>query len=203
VAPLLATFDDVSIRSDTPLPDGAEARVTALLGDVSARVCKLARQGFAQEQTTDRIRPIGMKLTLPQRPVISVDAVGVIDYLEHVIPVPMPYWDGGDEVWLDRGDIVINLAESIRDLFRFNTPLCQVTYTHGYDEVPNDIVGVTCAMALRALSTPQAGAIQSQTVGPFSVSLSKTAAAGSLALTPDEREIVLSYRRPGRTVELR
>lgn len=199
----LAQFADVATRSMSPIPDSLTDFINARLTSASARICKLARQDFVKQQTTVKVRPVGGKLTLPQRPVVSVESVFVIDYQQNLVPIAMPYWDGGDEVWLDHGQTVINLAESIRELFAYNTPLCQVTYTHGYDQVPDEIIDVACEMVLRALAAPGNGAVQSQTAGPFSQTLTATGAAGALAMTKDERETVLTYRRPGRTIELR
>lgn len=198
-----AQFADVQARTPAPIDAALTTYVNALLADASTVVKRFCRQDFVREQTTERIRPVGDRLKLNQRPVISVDSVYVIDYLNNLVPVVLPYWDGGDEIWLLHGQIMLNLAEGIRELFKYNTPLCQVTYTHGYDVIPDDIVSVVCSLVLRRMATPGAGAVQSQTAGPFNAALTPAAAAGPMSMTADEKLMLKDYRRSARTIELR
>lgn len=202
MAALLAELTDVADRVPALAPD-QETRVQSLLSDASAVVRSYTKQDFTLAQSTTRIRPIGGRLRLPQRPVIGVDSVKVFDYNENLVTIAGWMWDGGNEVWLLVGEVVINLAEGLRDLFRYNTPLCQVTYTHGYDQTPDDIVTVVCGMVGRALATPGYGSIQSQTAGPFSQRLSPAAIDGIVALTDSDRKILNRYGPRGSTVELR
>jgi hypothetical protein len=197
----LAFLDDVQARF--PVAAADEDRVETLLQDASAVVRSYTKQDFTLTDTVARIRPIGGRLILPQRPVTGVTSVKVFDYNENLVTIVGWMWDGGQEVWLMVGETVINLAEGIRDLFRFNTPLCQVDYTHGYDVIPDDIVTVVCGMVIRSLATPGYGSIQSQSAGPFSQRLSDAAIQGIVALTPSDRDILNSYRPGSRTVELR
>lgn len=47
----------------------------------------------------------------------------------------------------------------------------KVTYTHGYDPIPADVIGVVCDLAAAALDTPpEQSGVQSETLGPFSMS---------------------------------
>lgn len=202
MAALLAEVTDVADRFPA-LASDQETRVQSLLADASAVVRSYTKQGFTKTQTVARIRPIGGRLRLPQRPVVSVDSVKVFDYNENLVTIAGWMWDGGNEIWLLVGEVVINLAEGLRDLFRYNTPLCQVTYTHGYDETPDDIVTVVCGMVARALATPGYGSVQSQTAGPFSQRLSSAAIDGIAALTDADRRILNGYGPRAATVELR
>lgn len=198
-----AQFADVQDRYPAPIDPSQSTRVNALLQDASVMVRRFCRQTFVQETTTEKIRSIGGKLKLPHRPVISVQGVWIIDYLENLVPVVLPYWDGGDEIWLLWGQTVINLAEGLRELFRYNTPLCQVEYTHGYATTPDEVVSVVCSMVIRALGTPGVGAVQSQAAGGFTAALTPSAAAGPLALSQAEKDALKDFRIPGRTLELR
>lgn len=197
----LATLADVQARY--PVPADQENRVNTLLNDASTVVRSYTRTAFTVTDTVARIRPIGGKIVLPQRPVIGVNSVKVVDYNENLVLIVGWMWDGGQEIWLLVGDVVINLAEGLRDLLRYNTPLCQVDYTHGYETVPDDIVTVVCGMVIRALAAPGYGAVQSQTVGPFSQRLSPAAVDGIVGLTASDRAILNGYRTSSRTVELR
>jgi hypothetical protein len=198
-----AAFADVQERYPGTLDASLEPRVNALLTDASTVVRRYTRQTFVKEQTTENLRPVGGKIKLPHRPVISVDGVWVIDYLENKIPVVLPYWDGGNEIWLLYGQTVINLAEGLRQLFMYNTPLCEVLYTHGYETTPDEVTAVVCSMVIRALSVPGSGAVQSQAGGGFSATLTPAAAAGVLALTQAEKDMLHDFRIKARTVELR
>lgn len=198
-----AQFADVQARYPTVIDPSQMARVNALITDSSTMVRRFCKQTFVLEQTTENLRPIGGKIKLPHTPVVSVDAVWVIDYLQNKIPVVLPYWDGGNEIWLAYGATVINLAEGLRELFRYNTPLCQVTYTHGYTTTPDEVLAVVCSMVIRALGSPGVGAVQTQTAAGFAATLTPAAAAGVLALTQAEKDALTDFRIKGRTVELR
>ncbi|MBA8925936.1 hypothetical protein BC739_003135 [Kutzneria viridogrisea] len=178
-----------------------------LLGDASAVIRQHTRQAFTRAQTTERIRPIGDKAVLPQHPVISVDSVAVVDPLQanNLLPIPLAawLWDGGQELWLGQMGTVINLPEDTLDLFQFATPLLQVTYTHGWDTIPDIVKAVTCSMVLRSLDLPGPGGIASQTVGPFGYRLSSVAQDGILALSTSEQAMLAPYRRQAVSVELR
>jgi hypothetical protein len=136
-----------------------------------------------------------------------VDAVAVVDVLQqgNLLPIPLAawLWDGGQEIWLGQMDAVINLAEDVLDLFRDTTPLISVTYTHGYETVPDIVVAVVCSMVLRTLDLPGSTAVQSQTVGPFGYRLSPAAQDGIMSLSPSEQVLLKDFRRQGTTMELR
>lgn len=198
-----AQLSDIQARSPVSIDSSQETRVNALITDASMLIRRYCRQTFVVEQTVELLRPIGGKIKLPHLPVISIDAVAVIDYLENRVPVALPYWDGGDEIWLLYGQVVLNLAEGLRELFQYNTPLCEVTYTHGYQVMPDEVLAVTCSVVLRRLAVPGAGVTQSQTAGPFSASLTPDAAAGSFWLTAAEKAMLADFRISNRTMELR
>lgn len=203
----LASLYDVQARYPVAISTSDQPRVQQMLVDASAVVRSFTRQQFTWSQSTDRVRPIGHKLILPQKPVVSVDAVAIVDVLQagNLLPIPLSawVWDGGQEIWLGQMDVVVNLPEDVLDLYRHNTPLLQVTYTHGYAVVPDDVRAVVCNMVIRTLDLPGVGGAQSQMVGPYSYRLSNTGMDGILALSDSEQKMLTRYRRKGRTVELR
>lgn len=198
----LASSEDVTNLLDRDATTIDQRRIPALLDQASAVVRRYTRRTFTREQSTIKIRPIGDKVKLPQRPVISVDSVGIF-YNNALLPVAGWSWDGDDEVWLYPEGIVINLPEALGELLQNHTTRAQVTYTHGSDEIPADIVGVVCGMVIRTLNTPGGGAHKSETAGPFSHTFTDAGLGGIVALTKDDRDALNIYRRKGATVELR
>lgn len=199
-----ATVSDVMARNPSVTPT-MSTQVDALLQDAAVVIRNYTGQPFIQQQATEKLRPIGDKVKLPHKPVISVEEVQVIDFLGNAIKVQVPYFDGKDEIWLEYGQTVINLARDLRELFRHNTPVVEVTYTFGYpeDQLPEVLVPVSCSIVNRALNTPGGGNVQSETTGPFSVTLSANALGGSLYLTAAEKCLLDPYRIKSYTTELR
>lgn len=182
-----------------------ERRVAALIADASAAARRISKQEFTVRQSTVGIRPIGYKLRLPQSPVISVDEISIrLPNSSTTVTIPGWYWDGSDEVWLTEGGSIINLAEELLFALEWQTPLCLTTYTHGYTETPDDVVGVVCSMVNRIITAPGLGGVISETVGEYSYRLSDAAAQGTMGLTEAETKILRSYiPRKTSTAELR
>ncbi len=181
-------------------------RIRALITDASSTIRRYTKQDFTRGQTTQGIRPVGNKIKLPQRPVLSVDNIAVRlpnSLTESVIPGW--YWDGSSqEIWLAEGGTIINLAEELLFALEWQTPTCLVTYTHGYDTVPLDVIGVGCSMVSRIITAPGLGGVISESVGEYSYRLSDAAAQGPLALTDAEKKILDDYRpRRSSAMELR
>jgi hypothetical protein len=200
----LVTVTDVTDR----LPSTVmveEKRVAALIADASAAARRISKQEFTIRQSTVGIRPIGYKLRLPQSPVISVDEISIrLPNSLTTVTIPGWYWDGSDEVWLTDGGSIINLAEELLFVLQWQTPTCLTTYTHGYTEVPDDVVGVVCSMVNRIITAPGLGGVISESVGEYSYRLSDAAAQGTMGLTEAETKILRSYiPRKTSTAELR
>lgn len=202
--PPLANVGDVVAR----LPSSVsveEQRVTALLTDASATVRRYTKQDFSIQTTTEKIRPIGYKLKLPKRPVLSVNSIAI--QLPNSLTqstIPGWYWDGSDEVWLTDGGSIVNLAEELLFAMQYLTPICFTNYTHGYTEPPDDIVGVVCSMVTRIVTAPGLGGVISESVGEYSYRLSDAAAQGPMALTQAEKDTLDAYRpRKTSSTELR
>ena len=200
--PPLATLSDVEDRMFRDLSAAEVARVDVMLTDVSAVVRNYTKQLFTVTRATERIRPIGYRIRLPHRPVVTVHSVSLI-----IEGIPMPaigyIYDGADEIWLSEAGQIINLAETAYEWLATNTPVAEVDYTSGYDTVPADVVGVVCSVINRAMSAPGAGGIISEAVGEYTYRLSNAAAQGPLTLTQTEKDILGAYRRAGTNVELR
>src|SRR6185295_7220397 len=105
---------------------------------------------------------------LPQRPVSAVNSI-----TEPAGDTTVGFtWYAGDIVTLDS----IPPAGWV-----------DVNYDHGYDDAPDDIIGVVCNIAGRAFGTPaDEGGYQSETIGTYSYAVGAAAAAGASGLLNDE-----------------
>jgi hypothetical protein len=170
--PPLADVSDLGVRLGLDL--NLDTRAAAILRDVSARVRSLCGRDFTlvtdDEVTVD---VCGGYATLPDGPVIEVDEVTVdgdsVDFT----------WTSGRKINAIAGG-----------------PTAVVTYTHGWAEVPDDIVAVVCQVAGRAYGTkPQDSGHTTQTLGDYSVGTGSAAAQGPLSLMADEKATLARYAR--------
>lgn len=158
-------------------------RAEELLKDASAKVRRISGQQISQAASSVRLTPDswggGYGVFLPQYPVTDVSAV--VDDFGNPVDVT---WQPGTNFLQTWGPVT-------------------VTYTHGYDPVPDDIVAVVCQIVGRAVTTPVDNTgVTSETLGSYSYTLGSAAAAGPLGTLNDEREIVLLYRRPSRPISM-
>lgn len=195
----LATVEDVEARLGRELTAAEETRVTALLADASAMVRSYTKQDFTQAETTEVLPVVADRAVLPQRPVTTVSSVKLLWAQGNGTNtrLPVPYvWDELDTVTWDLATI-INAPEIDEP-----TSTVEVTYTHGYAEVPDDVVATVCAMALRQLAAPATAGLRSVTVGGYSESYADAYTSGSMLLTDSDRMVLNRYRRTAVTVGL-
>lgn len=203
----LATQQDVEAHLGRSLTEAEEARIGAMLDRASALVRGYTRQSF--EQVIDdavNLRARDYRIRLPQRPVLAVKSVKALGFdAVPDIPVAGFYWDGIDLIDLRGVGAVINLPSWWEDL-ETNYTTFQVIYSHGYAEIPADIVGIVASMAANALLVAGAGSgvpgIQSETTGNYSYRLAD-GVTSSVALGADDREILKPYKRSAGTTSLR
>lgn len=183
----LVSVDDVVCRLGRVVTEAEEDRLDCLIADASAAVRAYTGQHFTLvEDDVVRLKVKGGMIRLPQRPVITVAVASTTGTtLLHT-------WDAGPQVWLSSSLPVINATFNSR-----SPQYVDVTYTHGYEAIPEDIVAVVCQMAARALGTPadQTG-VQSETVVSYSYQLGAAAAAGGIGMLPAERQVLDRYKMP-------
>jgi hypothetical protein len=176
--PPLATIADLEDRLGRSLSTDETARAYALLQDASAKVRAYTGQQITQSTSTDRIRARNGVARLPQRPVTAVTAVA--DIAATSLDAT---WAGGEQLGLYFDGYV------------------DVTYTHGYATVPDDIVTVVAGVAARSFSGYLAGpavwqqpsaALTPDTIG----AIIPAPAATAPAFTADDKAILDGYRRP-------
>jgi hypothetical protein len=189
--PELATSADVVARLGRALTTVEAARIDALLTDASASVRNYTRQTITEETTTDRLRVRGGKVRLPQRPVTAVTSV------TNMNGDPVLYqWFGFDDLWTSP-----NVPDTWAwEPWRTGIMAVDVTYTHGYDPVPDDIVGVVCSIVMRAIGRePVDAGITTESIQGYSYTLGSAAAAGGFGMLQAERDILDAYRRVAST----
>lgn len=183
----LATTDDLEARLGSTLAD--EDRAQAVLDDVSAVVRAYTGQQFTQEETTARLRSRNGIVKLPQGPVTAVATVENVD--GNTVEFT---WDAGSQVSLAGFEFSRSFEV---EPYRSRSIWVDVTYTHGYETVPADIVAVVCQMAGRAYGrTADSAGVTQESIAGYSYSVGAAAAAGPMGMLADERRILDAYRRP-------
>lgn len=207
----LATVDDLEARIGRELTPEEAARAEALLADASALVRGYTGRDFGLVEDDEiTLRPVGTRVRLPQRPVHTVSrvvATGGSDAVPDVaLPVGAWTWDGIDQVdiWPPDTSWLLSLPETWADGTLVDT--YRVTYTHGYDPVPADVVAVVCAMVLRTLLAPSpiAGMV-SERIGQYTYQLQQASGSvgATVAMTTEDRTALTRYRRTATTVQTR
>lgn len=184
----LATSYDCELRLGRALSSTEARRVDVLLADASATIRAYTGQTISQDTTTDRVKVRRTKIRLPQRPVTAVDAIADRN------GTALTYtWLGGDEIQLG---LLSSLYDWAWEAWSTELGAVDVTYTHGHDPIPDDVVGVCASVALRALGqTPTESGFTARSIEGYSEQFGSTGAAGPFGLLPDERFILDRYRR--------
>lgn len=193
----LATPEDIEARLGRDLTEAEASRAIALLADASAMIRAYTGQDFALVEDDEvTLRGPGGIIRLPQRPVTAVSSVTAVggDGVPDVVLVDW-IWDGVDEVRVGNGSFVINLPEVWWDDDGYPGTY-RVTYSHGYVEVPADVVAVVCGMVMRTLTAPtMAGGVRSETIGPYSYQLAEAGTGISVIMSQADRDALKRYRR--------
>lgn len=179
--PPLATVEDLEGRLGRTLTGPERTRAELLLGDASAAIRAWTGQALTAGSSTVSLYPRSGVVRLPQEPVTAITAV------EDDNGDPVGYaWDRNLELGVDAGIDRVT-----------------ITYEHGYEELPGELVALVCQVAGRAMGTPpdEAG-YTSETIGNYSYSLGGTAAAGALGLLDDEKAALEPYRRRARMARI-
>jgi len=185
----LATSDDVVERLGRALTTVEDARIDAVLRDVSAAVRSYTHQTFTEDTTTDLLPIRNGAVRLMQKPVTAVIAV------EDGLGNALPY------TWLDGDDRITLSSSGYLNEFEINVlpnsrvAKAAVTSTHGYDTTPDDVLGLVCHLAMRALGTPSTDAGKtSETITNYSYTIGSAAGSGPFGLLAEEKRLLDSYR---------
>jgi hypothetical protein len=180
----LATVEDVEALGVTP------GSVTdEMLEQASARFRSEASHNIEATEYVQVLRPAGSLVKIPRTPVVSVDAVHMLA-LDGTAGAQVVGWgfDGIDLIDLQglAGDVWLNGPA------RWCTNV-QVTYTAGYDPIPEDVRWAVAAMVKRAVEAGTAGVV-SEAIGDYSRSFGGYTASGAFSMTADERTVARRYR---------
>ncbi|MET9953511.1 hypothetical protein ABZ135_18440 [Streptomyces sp. NPDC006339] len=193
--PDLAAVADLEARLGRPLTPDEQARAGALLADASALVRDFTRQEITPVTgDTLVLRPVGVLLRLPQRPVTAVTSVSAVGPTGSVLGALSGWsWDGRDKVDLScvspAGSWPLSWTGPLPDTY-------QVIYDHGRATVPPGIVAVVCAMVLRTLLSPSMTAgMVAERIGAYNYQLQQgTGAAGaSVVMTSADEKALARY----------
>lgn len=194
--PPLVTVAQLEARLGHPVD---EARASALIDDASAVVRNYTRQMISYLQD-DRVtlRYSRGRVTLPERPAFQPTKVERADG-SGVIPPVSWWWSGLNEVEFYNSTLIAN-GPYYRHAMRSVT----VTYSHGYDDTPADIVAVICQMVGRvidgAVSSP---GLRSEAIDDYKADLGGGLSSGTIALVPEEMRVLDRYRTRSGSAGLR
>jgi hypothetical protein len=206
--PDLATLDDVVALLQRDLTPSEQTNATRLLGMASSVVRKYVRQDITQTVNDVVTLPGNWSnvLELPQRPVTAVSSV-----VMNGATLPTTQWrlvdsrlfigtgswqtDYGTMLW--GGPALYGPAGSTAGpqatgaSWQGPQASVTVTYTHGYAEVPGDVVNVVAGLVALAVASPVG--VNMEQVGGYKVQYSRSE-GGSMRLTAEDKA-ALSYLR--------
>lgn len=177
----LASVADLETRLGHPVANATQA--DAVLDDVSAAVRAYTGQLFSRLVTTDRLTVRKGLVRLPQRPVNSVDEVQLSDGTT----VTFEWQTGAESLCVAGWETSCSRVSAVL-----------VTYDHGYDTIPQDVVAVVCNVSNRVLGTdPTSGAVASRSITNYQETFGPVGASGSTGLFSSESTVLDRYRRFG------
>lgn len=192
----LVSVDDFTSAFPRTLDEDETARLANLLGSASAAVRSFCRRDFTAASSTIRVKPLGDKAILPNPPITAITSVKRVNFDGTTTAFVGWAWDGGVTLY-GMGialSPMINAPELWNDGY---TPLVEITYSHGDDEVPPVIADVVIAMVARVLNQPDGASAMdgvttvTDTTGP----LSHSAGFGQNALPGIVPRLAMSDKR--------
>lgn len=186
--PPFATAAELAALTQTSL-DGAAAELA--LTSASAAIRSWTRQAISR--VVDDVATLRVidcdELVLPQRPVVSVSEVKVN---------ALVLTD-----WVLSGDRLLRTGgwHYLPGTTTYPDPgLVQVTYTHGWDEVPDEVRSVCLDLASATLANPSM--LRQETIDDYSRTFASES-LGTGALSDTHRMLLTDYRRRVGTMGLR
>lgn len=204
--PALATTADVAARLPRAMTSEETTRAAVLLKDASSLVRAETRQTFTKIQTIEVIACEDNQIILPQRPVISVDSVARVN-ADGKTYLPYSVWtfDGRDTIMLGPPTAVINAPEVWTDMDWFwRNVTYLIGYTHGYETIPDNLIGVVANMVVRVLLAPGSPGVVTETVGGYSYRMADGYPTARVSLMDEDMKVLKRYMgRRNRTIEMK
>lgn len=164
----LATLADYELLTGVDVPTNDEPRVTALLEATTGAIQVLTGQTLLEvvdDVITVCVEPGWPTIVLPEVP---VTAVAVVDPSGDLVPA--------DHYSVEAAAGLLKHC----DCRPWDVGEHTITYTHGYNPVPPDLVAYTVGVTQRGISAP--AGVRSQSVGSYSVTYSDNVDAGGSAV---------------------
>lgn len=179
-----ATAADLADRLGLTFSGEEQARADALLTSASGLVQAEARQRIELVEDDALIvrGTVDDRIPLPERPVVSVASV-VLD------GTPIDGWFlEGNELVRGAVDVFDGLPLLGSAGFGYESQTLVITYTHGFDSIPDAIKAVTLEAAVRAWVNP--GSVMRERHGSEGVDYALQGVPSGLLLTDQERRVV-------------
>lgn len=210
MAPLpLASVADLEALLGRELTEAEATRAEVLLAQASARVRAYTRNMFTfVANDVAVLRPLGTQVRLRNPPITAVHEVIAVSGYGSVPDLLMPSaswsWDGIDllDVAPPSTGTFVSLPELWSDLSALAS--YRVVYSHGYEEIPDDVVSVVCNMVLRVLLAPsQTPGLVSERIGQYNYQMQQgTGSPGAvLRLNADDKADLAPYRVSATTIQ--
>jgi hypothetical protein len=174
VASLAGPVD--AARFGYTLPSGQEE---ALLTRASTRIRRAAGQQISATTSTVRLRVDGGVVTLPGSPVTAVTTVARLA-ADGGATITGWQWDGCDRITCVAvcGDV-------------------NVTYTHGFAIIPDELLELVCSIAVRLGASPSGGGmeagVRSEQIDDYSVTYASDALETASGLIPGEEAALRAF----------
>lgn len=185
----LASVDDVADLLGLDSVGLNASQAAAMLAQASAKFRAEALCDFTAETSTVILRVAGATVSLPKRPVTEVTSVKAVNP-DGTVGVSLVGWlfDGISTISVDDQRYVLNGP----NLYRTDT--VEVTWDHGFTDVPEDVRWAVASMAARAISSPAPAGVTGETIGAYSYRTGLGTASFAASMTPDEVKIAHRYR---------
>lgn len=193
-----ASTDDLGDLLGETLTGARLAQATAILDLATAQIQGWTRQRLERVVDDTIVLPggTGWELELPERPVVEATVTAI----DGVVPVVGSYRLVGTTLirpggWAGPGLYSANWPAWTG----YYPPVVEVTYTHGFDPIPDNIRMACLQVAARMLQNPSG--IRQEQIGSYSVTYSGDN-TGEL-LTGSETDLLGRYRRRAESVRIK
>lgn len=204
----LATTANLESRLGRSLTAAEALKAPSMLADASAKIRRYCRREFSAVANGEIVlRPVGMELRLPNKPVTGVDSVEMVGTggtADLTLSVNEWAWDGIDKITLF--PCTTEVTGAVPTGTYANT--YRVTYDSG-GTVDDFIVGKTCEIVLRALLSPtQVAGLVQERIGQYSYQFGQFPGGQSIGISvkltaDDKRELrEAGYRSSASTIQL-
>lgn len=192
-------IDEIGVLLKRTLFDEEKDQVGLLIDQATAAIKGWTRQtiDFVADDTVVLAGTWSPDLELPQRPVAKVSAVSV----NGVALVPGGWaWNERQLIRIGAGprafDSPIGASDQLQTSagWHWSGPQAtvEVSYSHGFVPIPDDIAAVCRAMVMRSLLNP--AGVKSESIGGYSVTYADVD-GGGVGLAADDKALLRRYRR--------